>query len=49
MPFALRATQRFFKFPLIGLTIKLVLSPSARTVEPCTYLLIINIRKFGML
>jgi hypothetical protein len=49
MPFALRATQRFFKSPLIGSTIKLVLSPSARTVEPCTYLLIINIRKFGML
>lgn len=49
MPFALRATQRFFKSPLIGSTIKLVLSPSARTVEPCTYLLIIDIHKFGML
>jgi hypothetical protein len=47
MPFALRATQRFFKFPLIGSTIKLVLSPSARTVEPCTYLLIINTRGLG--
>jgi len=47
MPFALRATQRFFKSPLIGSTIKLVLSPSARTVEPYTYLLIISIREFG--
>ena len=38
MFFSLRDTKRSFKFPLIGSTLRLVCSLSARTVRPFTHL-----------
>jgi hypothetical protein len=49
MSFALRATQRLFKSPLIGSTLDLLHCLSARTVRLCNYLLVFSIQQFGML
>ena len=49
MSFALRATQRLFKSPLIGSTLDLLHCLSARTVRLCNYWLVFGIQQFGML
>ena len=49
MSFALRATQRLFKSPLIGSTLDLLHCLSAQTVRLCNYLLVFSIQQFGML